>query len=77
MDQYQRLLAFLEQVSEAKIHYELNAVRRAVMVQLAVPGQRWEIEFMPDGSVEIEKFVSDGTLHNDSELAELLRDFAG
>jgi hypothetical protein len=32
----------------------------AIMVRLAVPGQRWEVEFIDDGSVELECFESFG-----------------
>ena len=46
------------------------------MVEVAVPGQRWEIEFMDDGTVEIEKFISDGTFHDHNELDALFRDFS-
>ena len=28
------------------------------MIEVAVPGQRWEIEFMEDGTIDIEKFIS-------------------
>lgn len=44
------------------------------MVLVAVPGQRWEIEFMLDGRIDIEVFYSDGKiLHDPYELDELLR----
>lgn len=46
------------------------------MVEVTVPGQRWEIEFMDNGSVEIEKFISDGAYHDDKELDALFRDFS-
>lgn len=29
------------------------------MVEIVVPGQRWVIEFMDDGTVEIEKFYDE------------------
>ncbi|RUT10098.1 hypothetical protein DSM106972_005930 [Dulcicalothrix desertica PCC 7102] len=28
------------------------------MVMVAIPGQRWEIEFFNDGSIEVERFIS-------------------
>ena len=46
------------------------------MVEVAVPGQRWEVEFMEDGSVEIEKFISDGRYYDGAELEVLFRDFS-
>lgn len=70
---YTKLTNFIEKLNEAKIDYRLTSVRGGiVMVQLAIPGERWEIEFMPDGQVEVEKFISssDG-LSGEEVLAEL------
>jgi hypothetical protein len=30
------------------------------MMSVAVPGERWEIEFFDDGRIELERFVSQG-----------------
>ena len=50
----------LNRLEENKIFYKLDKVRNdALMVEVVVPGQRWEVEFMEDGTVEIEKFLSD------------------
>jgi len=43
----------------------------AMMVLVAVPGERWEIEFLADGSVEVERFTSDGTIYGEEVLREL------
>lgn len=43
----------------------------AVMVSVAVPGERWEIEFLSDGSVEVEKFISKGNIAGEGSLNEL------
>ena len=45
------------------------------MVEAVVPGQRWEIEFMSRGDVEIEKFLSDGTIYDSREFETLLKEF--
>lgn len=46
-------------------------------MEVAVPGQRWEVEFMNDNSIEIEKFISDdGDLYDEKELKMLFRDFS-
>ncbi len=58
-----QLSAFLVQLEEARIHYQLTSVRDgAIMVEVAVPGQRWEIEFSSDHAPEVEIFRSDGNL---------------
>lgn len=71
------LIGFLNKLESAKIYYKLNKVRdEAIMVEVAVPGQRWEIEFMDDGTVEVEKFVSDGDYYDGQELEVLLNEFS-
>jgi hypothetical protein len=58
----QRLLEFLDCLDEQKIHFTLARYRsEAIMVEIAVPGERWEVEFFGDGSVEVEVFRSTDT----------------
>lgn len=72
-----KLLHFLNQLEQNKIFYKLDKVRdAAVMVEIALPGQRWEVEFMEDDTIEIEKFISDGDYYDCKELDTLKRDFA-
>jgi len=35
------------------------------MIEVAVPGQRCEIEFLEDGTIDIEKFISDNYILRD------------
>lgn len=70
-----KLISFLEKLDENKIYYELNKVRDAIMVEIAVPGERWEVEFFADGNVEVEKFVSQGEIFDEEELDKLFSDF--
>lgn len=68
---------FLITLEDNNIFYRLSKIRReSVMVEVAVPGQRWEIEFMDDGTVEIEKFFSEGTIHGSEELQVLIDNFS-
>ncbi|BAZ15538.1 hypothetical protein NIES4071_74100 [Calothrix sp. NIES-4071] len=54
-----KLTNFINQLERYKIHYTLAHHREeAIMVMAAIPGQRWEIEFFNDGSVEVERFIS-------------------
>jgi hypothetical protein len=48
------------------------------MVQIAVPGERWEVEFFEDGHVEVEVFgrTRDG-LEGEEALARLFEQFSG
>ncbi len=67
------LLAFIKRLTAAGLDYRLsNARSDAVMVEVAVPGERWEVEFFEDGHVESERFVSDGTILDAGAIERLL-----
>lgn len=71
------VLGFLESLESASIHYQLASVRpEALMVNVAVPGERWEIEFLASGAVEVEIFTSDGAMHGKERLGELVARFS-
>ena len=71
------LNTFLNKLEESNIAYSLKKIRdEAIMVAIRVPGERWEVEFMDDGTVEIEKFISDGDYYDQKELEILFRDFS-
>ncbi len=67
---------FLARLDQAKLHHSLGRVRDGfIMVTVAVPGQRWEVEFGHDGEIEVEIFKSDGTIVGSEALARLFREF--
>ena len=68
------ILEFLEKLEEKKIYYKLNKVRDAIMVEIAIPGERWEVEFFADGNIEVEKFISQGEIYDESEFKTLFSD---
>ncbi|CUH92931.1 hypothetical protein [Herbinix luporum] len=76
MNTLKNLIEFLNKLEERKIYYRLNKIRDSILVEVTVPGQKWEVEFMADGTIEIEKFISDGNIENESELEVLFRDFS-
>jgi len=65
------LLAFLDMLEEARIWYRLSKIRDAVLVEVAVPGQRWEVEFFADGSIEREVFESTNDVEGITDVAAL------
>ena len=73
---------FLKKLEDGNIYYKLNRVRfDAIMAEVVIPGQRWEIEFCKCGNtsnyeIEIEKFLSDGKIYDVSELDVLFHDFS-
>ena len=52
MNELNKLIVFLSELEERKIYYQLNKIRDSILVEIAIPGQRWEVEFMTDGSIE-------------------------
>src|SRR4051812_34302925 len=67
-----RLLRLLDRLEQAKIAYRLEHVRDSIMIVAAVPGERWEIEFLEDGEIEIERFTSSGVTDDQDLLTWLL-----
>ena len=75
-DTFTHLTAFLQSLERGKIHYILQSCRdEAIMVLVTVPGERWEVEFLADGSVEVEGFISDGEIYGEDILSELLTEY--
>ena len=69
---FHKFLDFLTRLEADHIPYTLAHYRDdTVMVTASVPGERWEIEFLDDGTVEVEKFVSDGQVYEENSLDEL------
>ena len=71
-----KLIDFLNELEQKKIYYTLaKHCDEYVMVEVVVPGERWEIEFSPD-DVRIEKFKSDGTIFDEQEITTLFENFS-
>jgi hypothetical protein len=67
----------LKQLEEAHIHYPLACHREdALMALITVPGERWEVEFLGDGSIEVERFLSNGEICGEEALRELWTRYA-
>jgi hypothetical protein len=72
------LHALLEKLRGAQVRHQIRDDRDgAVSIDVAVPGERWEIDLLADGTVEVEVFKSDGSIHGQAGLEELLRRFSG
>ena len=74
MDNLARLITFLERLEALNIFFKLGKIRDSILVEIAVPGERWEVEFMKDGTVEVEKFFSPGEILGESELDILFKE---
>ncbi len=74
---FHKLTTFLKRLEEAHIHYTLASHREdAIMVLVTVPGARWEVEFLGDGSIEVERFLSNGEICGEEALRELWTRYA-
>lgn len=74
---FNKLVGFLSQLEHQNIHYTLAHHRdEAIMVSVAIPGERWEIEFFNNGAVEVERFISRGNLVGKEVLSELFAAYA-
>ena len=76
MDIQMDLIGFLEKLEECKLYYRLSKIREGILVEITVPGERWEVEFMRAGVVVIEKFKSDLETYDESELSVLFDEFS-
>jgi hypothetical protein len=71
------LLELLSRLEAAKIHFTLVRNQEdAITIEVAVPGQRWEIDCYGNGKMEVEIFKSDGAIRDASAIDELLHNFS-
>ena len=77
----EKLLEFLSELSKRNINHKLASYREeTIMVEIALPGERWEVEFFADGEIEVEIFHSteSGVVGGDeaqAALRHLITDF--
>ena len=76
MDNLKELIDFLDKLEDVKLYYHLNKIRDSILVEIAVPGERWEVEFMSDGEILIEKFLSNGQIFGKEEINLLFEKFS-
>jgi len=72
----EQLLSFLDRLETNRIYYRLNKVRDAILVEVAVPGERWEIEFFEDSHIEIERFISEGIIMDELALEDFFERYS-
>ena len=71
------LLEILSRLKSANIYYRLSDhTQGAIMIEVAVPGERWEIELHDDGRIGVERFVSAGGVKGHTALQELFDRFS-
>jgi hypothetical protein len=71
MSALKKLLEFINKLEKHNIHYSIGHHRdEFIMLKIAIPGERWEIEFGENGEIEIERFKSIGGVSTDYKLLE-------
>ena len=66
------LPTFLDRLTARRLSYYLARYRDSILVTVATPGVRWEVEFMDDGGIEVEKFTSSGDMGGAAWVDDLL-----
>ena len=73
-DRFDKLVSFLQRLKDAKISHQVADHREnAVSVIVYAPGEYWEVDFLDDGGVDVERFRSNGHIDDESALAELFQ----
>jgi hypothetical protein len=73
----ENLIEFLRKLDQHKIFFRLSRPRdEAIMVEIVVPGERWEVEFFADGHTEIEIFGPSSGVINEANLERLWTQFS-
>jgi hypothetical protein len=79
MNALERLLNFLSRLDAHSIRYSLAHDRAdAITVRIRMPGERWDVGFLADGSMDVETFAgTDGVVTGDEAQALVQRLFSG
>jgi hypothetical protein len=77
VDAYKELLNFLNRLTDAKLHHAVRHSRPdAITIEVFVPGERWEVEFVDYGDevhVEVEIYRGGGVTGDEKTLEDLFR----
>ena len=66
------LPSFLDGLNEKHLTYTLGRFRDSVCVTIAIPASTGKVEFMDDGGIEVERYVSSGEIADERVLQELM-----
>lgn len=72
-----RFIGFLERLEKYKIYYTLDKTREDyIRVDIAVPGERWEVEFSANGDIVVERFKNFTDIEDEKALEYLFNNFS-
>lgn len=71
------LFELLKALDKDKMYYGLRRSKKdeTMLIEVVVPGERWQIEYFIDGSIKIQKYISDGDLLCEDESSNLYKLF--
>jgi hypothetical protein len=76
-DPFARLMEITRDLEAAGIHYTVAKYRYdGVSLCATVPGERWEIDVLEDGTVDFERFVTSGGVTGADELRQFITRFS-
>ena len=71
------LTNLIRQLEAAQIHFELARYRDdSVSIRATVPGERWEIDVLDDGTIDFERFVSTAMICDETDLAVFIQKYS-
>lgn len=74
----EELLKVIRNLKKENIFHRLSSYRDdAICLEVVVPGEHWEINFLSDGSVEVEIFESDGEIFELEKIDQLFNEHSG
>ena len=67
------LYEILNKLDESRVHYRLDKQRpRAIMICIAVPGERIEMEVFDNGDIETSRFVGDESVSMEKNEIDII-----
>lgn len=71
-DRFDKLLTFVQKLEAARIPFQMKkTLEDAIGVLAFAPGEYWEVDFLENGEVYVERFRSDGRILDETALTEL------
>ncbi len=77
LNRIDQLGALLERLEHSRISFKIGRTRSdGISVLVTVPGQRWEVDFLSDGDIDVERFLTIGQVESETALDDLFAQFA-
>lgn len=59
MNTLEKLIDFTQRLARERIHFELSSIDKGILVEVRVPGERWEVSYCADDRVSLQRFKPD------------------